>query len=407
MINFEQQILKKIKEMKENIIAFHQDIVRIPSENPPGKYKKISNFIESKFKELGLSTLTKRKNVIGTLKNGEGPALIVYGHMDTVPALEGWTRDPFGAELRDGKIHGRGACDDKACVTAEFFATKVLLELGIELKGTLNLLSVVNEETGGFNGAKYLVEHGYVAGDGCLLGDGRGGYPAFCSGGFALLTFDICGKTAHALNFPDLPPPYRNESSGINAIKKMIKVLNFLEHLQEEFLKTETKFPNFPGHPSKITTVNLSKILGGEKMSGVPDTCKLFCVLNTIPEQDVGSIKKRIENFVEKAKTEDPYLNLNVHCAFSFEPFITDTNTRIAKAVRKAMKITHGEEREFKMFQAANDGHFFAEQGIPTIMVGTGTHKNNVHAPNEFVHVEELLDTVKIFALTIYNFFSE
>ena len=406
MENIRQQILDKIDEMKEEIIKFHQSIVQIPSENPPGKYKEISEFVEKKFEELGLSTIIKRKNVIGTLERGFGPSLILYGHMDTVPIYDGWTKDPFKAELVDDKIYGRGACDDKACVTAEIFGTKALLDLNIPIKGKLTLLSVIDEETGGFNGAKYLVENKHISGDACLLGDGRGGYPASCSGGFALVSFETIGRKAHPLNFPDLPEPYRNESSGINAVKKMVKVLDFLEDLQNEFLRKETKYPNFPGHPSKVTTINYSRIQGGEKMSGVPDRCKLYCVINTIPEQDIESIKERINHFAEKAMAEDPDLKLNINFAFSFEPFITDLNSKIAKAVKNAVKKVFIEEREFKMFQSANDGHFFAENGIPTIIMGTGTYENNVHAQDEFIKVDELIETTKILALTILNFFS-
>ncbi len=102
---------------------------------------------------------------------------------------------------------------------------------------------------------------------------------------------------------------------------------------------------------------------------------------------------------------EDPYLKLNIHFAFSFEPFITDPTSKIANAVKDAVKMVYGEEREFKMFQSANDGHFFAEKGIPTVIMGTGTHENNVHAQDEFVYVKDLIKTTKIFALTVLNFF--
>ena len=181
------------------------------------------------------------------------------------------------------KIYGRGACDDKACVTAEIFATKALIELGIKLNGRLTVVSAIDEETGGYNGVKFLLDKNFITGTACLLGDGRGGYPAAYTGGFALVTFQIHGKKAHALSFPDIPI-YRNKLSGINAVQKMVKVMKFLTNLQEEYLKIETKHPNFPGHPSKVTTINLARIDGGKKMSSVPDNCILYCIINTIPD---------------------------------------------------------------------------------------------------------------------------
>jgi succinyl-diaminopimelate desuccinylase len=398
-------IINKIDEFKEEIIKFHQEIVKIPSENPPGKYKQISEFVKSKFEDLGLATISKRNNVVGTVETSEHPALIVYGHMDTVPAYDGWTiADPFSAKIIDGKIYGRGACDDKACVTAEIFAFKTLKELGFEIDGKLTLLASIDEETGGFNGANYLLNKGLISGDACLLGDGRGGFPAAYTGGFLLVNFLIKGKKAHALSFPDIPI-YRNEYSGVNAIQKMNAVMNFLSQLQAEFLKTESQYSNFPGHPSRVSTVNLAKIEGGDKLSVVPDKCLLYCIINTIPEQDIASIKTRIRKYVADTQNVDPDLDINVQFPAFFEPFTSSIDTKFAKSVQKAVNSVYQEQREFKLFQSANDGHFFHEKGIETIIMGTGNHKCHVHEPNEFVIIEDLLDTTKIFALTIFNYF--
>ena len=160
MNDLEQKVVDRIEDLRDEIIKFHQNIVQIPSENPPGKYKEVSEFVENKFKEIGLETLNKRKNVIGTLGNAENPSLILYGHMDTVPIYDGWTKEPFGAEIIDGKIYGRGACDDKACVTAEICATKTLIDLGIRLNGKLTLVSAIDEESLGYNGVKFLLDKG-------------------------------------------------------------------------------------------------------------------------------------------------------------------------------------------------------------------------------------------------------
>ena len=403
MESLEKAIIEKIEEMREQILDFHKQIIQIPSENPPGKYKQIAQFVHNKFEELGLKTFVKRNNVVGKYQKLTGPSLLLYGHMDTVPAYKGWTEDPFGGHIIDGKIFGRGACDDKACVTAEIFATKALLELGIKFEGSLTLISAIDEETGGFNGVRYLLDKGHINGDACLLGDGRGGFPAAFTGGFIMVTFMITGKKAHALSFPDIPK-YRNEFSGVNAIQKMVNVLNFLMQLQAEFLNKETKYPNFPGHPSKVSTVNIAKIIGGDKLSAVPDKCLLYCIINTIPEQDVESIKQNILEFVEKSRLSDPELDINVNFSISFEPFVSNTNSKFAKAIKNAIKIVYNEEREFKLFQSANDGHWFHEKGIETIIMGTGSHKNNVHAEDEFVSIDDLIDTTKIFALTAFNY---
>ncbi|MHA1689080.1 MAG: M20 family metallopeptidase [Promethearchaeota archaeon] len=148
MNEVEKKILNRIDETRDEIINFHQEIVRIPSENPPRKYKEIARFTCDAFNSLGLKTMIKRDNVIGEISGGEGPALIFYGHLDTVEAFSGWTKDPFGGELIEGKIYGRGASDDKFSVIAEIFATRALLEEKLKFNGKLILTAVIDEEMG-------------------------------------------------------------------------------------------------------------------------------------------------------------------------------------------------------------------------------------------------------------------
>ncbi|MHA1146858.1 MAG: M20 family metallopeptidase [Promethearchaeota archaeon] len=399
----EKLILDKIDSMRDEIIKFHQKIVQIPSENPPGKYKEVAKFVKNAMEAIGLETQVKRHNVIGKMETAEHPSLILYGHMDTVEVFKGWTKDAFGGEINDDKIYGRGACDDKSCVTAEIFATKALLELGIKLSGKLTVVSVIDEEMGGIKGAGFLVNKGIISGDACLLGDGPGGYPGAYFGGALFPSIVITGKQAHGMSFPDVKT-YRNEKSGVNAIHKMIRVLDFLNSLQEEFNSKETKYHNFPGHPSKISHINIGQIEGGTKISTVADKCIIQCGIHTIPEQNVETIKKKLEEFIETYKKEDPDLKINLTIPIAFEPQVMDINSDFAKAVQNSFETIHGEPREFKLFISTTDAHHFQEKGIITILAGAGTSETNIHAADEFIEIEDLINTTKIFALTTLNY---
>ncbi|MHA1106612.1 MAG: M20 family metallopeptidase [Promethearchaeota archaeon] len=400
----EDQILERIDNMRDEIIKFHQEIVRIPSENPPSKYKDVARFVEKKMSEIGLKTSIKRNNVIGEHHNGDGSTLIFNGHFDTVETFKGWTQDPFGAEIVGDKIYGRGSSDDKSSVTAEIFATQVLLEAGVDLKGKLIVTAVVDEETGGLRGAEYLLSSELVSGDACLLGDAANGYPFGYCGGTMYITITIKGKTAHGLAFPDLPPPYRNENSGINTIERMVKVMNFLLELKEELLKKTTNYPTSDGWGSNVSSINLAEIHGGTKITTVPDRCYLHLSVNTIPEQDVASIKKRLLDFVEKMKEEDPDLDIMVQIPIAMEPQVIDESSDFAKIVQKVAEKIHGEKREFKTLMPSTDAHWFQERGIPTILVGASARDNNIHAEDEFVYIKDLMDLVKMFALTALNY---
>jgi len=405
MNDVEKIVLDKIDEMRDEIIKFHQKIIQIPSENPPRKYKEIVKFTENKFKELGLKTLVKRNNVVGELRNGTGRTLILNGHLDTVEAFkEQWTKDPFGGEIINGKIYGRGASDDKSCVTAEIFATKALLDVGVKLNGNLILTAVIDEETGGLRGADYLLENGIITGDACLLGDAPCDYPFGYTGGTMYITFTTHGKQAHGLGFPDLPAPYRSKHSGINSIEKMVKIINFLLGLKEEFLKKETKYAQPEGWNAQVSSVNIAVIDGGNKITTVPNKCLMHCSINTIPEQDIESIKTRILNYVEELKKQDPNLNITVQIPIALEPQLVNEDSDFAKAVKNATKAVFKEERDFKLFLPSTDAHWFQERGIPTVLIGCTRGDNNAHAEDEFVYIEDLINTTKMYALTTLNY---
>jgi len=404
MENIEKIILDKIDDMRDEIVKFHQELIQIPSEVPPGKYRQISKFVAAKMEEFGMKTKIKRNNVIGEFGRENVASLILNAHLDTVSIYDGWTKNPHSGEIIDDKIYGRGSSDDKSCVAAEIFAAKVLLDAGVDLNGKLIVTAVVNEEIGGVGGTEYLVNEEIIKADACLLGDGPCEYPTAYCGGFFPIVFIIKGRRRHCLVYPDLKPPNRNKYSGINAIQKMLKIMNFLDDLQNELEKKETKYPTHPDLPSKISTVNFGSIEGGTSISSVPDKCTLHCTINVIPEQDVDSIESKILDFVEEMKKEDPNLNIEVQIPIKHEPSSSDINSSFANVVKNAFKSVYNEEREFKLFICSNDVHHFQLKGIETIMIGPLRGENNYHAQDEFVYIEDLINTTKIYAITALNY---
>ena len=404
MENKEKIVLQKIDEMQDEIIKFLQQIIQIPSEIPPGKYRPISKFIAAKMKEFGIDNKVKRNNVIGEIGKGNGRSLIFNAHMDTVEVFDGWTKDPHSGEIIGNKIYGRGACDDKSCVAAEIFAAKALLDLRIELNGNLTITAVVNEEIAGIGGAEYITNDEIVKGDACLVGDGPRNYPIAYVGGTLQISFTIKGIRRHNMAYPDLNPPNRNQYSGINAIHKMIPIIEFLKNLQQDIEKTETKYPLAPGMPSKVGSVTITKIDGGVSHSSVPDSCNLHCLVNIIPEMDLEAIKTKILTFAEEYKKKNPELYLLVQAPIFVEPLIADTNTEFAASVKKAYTSIFNEERDFKLFIASTDAHHFKRNGIDTLVIGTMRGDNNYHAQDEFVYIEDLINATKIYALSALDY---
>ncbi|MFW9875735.1 MAG: M20/M25/M40 family metallo-hydrolase, partial [Candidatus Thorarchaeota archaeon] len=204
--------------------------------------------------------------------------------------------------------------------------------------------------------------------------------------------------------FPDVPEPYRNEQTGINAIQKMVKIINFLLEMKKRLNQKETKYPLSPGFSSKVSDVNLAVIEGGTKISIVPDRCLLHTSINTIPEQDIESLKDEILEFVEKLKSEDPLLDIVVQIPIAYEPQVIGEDSVFGKAVKDAFKSMFNEERDFRLFIPTTDAHWFQERGIETILVGCIRGDNNIHAEDEFVYIDDLINLTKVYALTALNY---
>jgi acetylornithine deacetylase/succinyl-diaminopimelate desuccinylase-like protein len=404
MNDIEIALLGKIDDMKEEIIEFLQKLVRSPTEVPPGKYRDLSKVISAKMEEFGIKTKIKRNNIIGELGSEKGRNLIFNAHYDTVTVHDGWTKEPYSGEIVDSKIYGRGSSDDKSCVVAEIFAAKALLDIGVELKGKLLLTAVVNEEIGGVGGTEYIVNDEIIKGDACVVGDAPAAYPTAYRGGALQFSFLIKGIRRHAMCYPDLVPQYRNEFSGINAVHKMLPIMNFLMKLQEEFNTKETKYPVPLSLPKKVSSVEITKMEGGNAVDTVADYCNLHCMINVIPEQDIEPIRAKIFAFIEDLKKKDPDLDILVQNPISIKPQIADINSDIAKAVKDAFKTIYKEEREFKTFIPTTDAHNFQQKGIETILIGTIRGENNIHAQDEFVYIDDLINVTKIYALTALNY---
>ncbi len=202
MDDLKNSVLERIDSLRDEIIKFHQQIVQIPSENPPGNYEEIAIFTAIKMKEIGLEVEIRENNVVGKIENNNKHRLIFYGHYDTIKAFEGWTKDPFGGEVIDGKIYGRGSSDDKSCVTAEIFATQAILKTIPVFNGNLTLTAVGDEELGGLAGAKYLLHRKMVKGDACLLGDSPFAYPIGYCGGWNVSYLCYSRKSKSWYGFP-------------------------------------------------------------------------------------------------------------------------------------------------------------------------------------------------------------
>lgn len=273
-------ISQAVDDSADELIKLLQDLVRIPSVNPklsglePGGEAAVQDFLTPILAGIGCELdrwepLPGRPNLVGTIKgSGGGRSLGVNGHIDVVPVgdASAWPSDPFGGEIRDGFIWGRGSQDMKGGVAAMVHAATVLHRLGITLKGDLIIESVIDEETGG-PGTAATVERGYrpdfVI---CTEPTDLDIYPV--EGGLEWLRVTIVGKAGHsALRYRSVHAG--GQGDAVNALEKGMKVLAAVGELERAWAVRKVH----PLLPKGITTINPGAMAAGNGggKDGIPN----------------------------------------------------------------------------------------------------------------------------------------
>jgi succinyl-diaminopimelate desuccinylase len=176
----QEAVLKRVEEIGSEMISFLQELIRIPTVNPPGEHYVVNaELIGGKLREFGYQThyiaaegchehteQYPRLNVLGRMEGSRNrPCLHFNGHFDVVPVGEGWTVDPFAAVIQDGKLYGRGASDQKAGIAASIFAIEAIRRAGLRFQGTVEQSGSVDEESGGFAGVAHMAKLGWISDD--------------------------------------------------------------------------------------------------------------------------------------------------------------------------------------------------------------------------------------------------
>lgn len=399
-----QQVDDAIHANRADQIAFLQDLIRANSANPftpdtsdptePIEYQ-VARRIHAQLTAIGLVPEYKgvsdaRPNVIATLPgSGNGKSLILNGHMDTVTPNVYWTRDPFAAEIEDGRLYGLGALDMKASLSMFVYATKALLDAGITLGGDLILTFVVDEEPGGYSrfGSAYLLDNGLHAtaaivaepkNHNVTVGH-RGGYR------FRLTVYGVAVHTGMSA--------WERGEGGCNAITDMMAAIQALADLPLPFEVT----PAFPDRRPVITFPTL--IQGGTSINAVPDECIAYGDIRLLPGCDADCVERliheRLAAIPSLAYQLDRLLFVPAVELSPDEP-IVQTLVRHTRQVLGFTPTTLG-------CGPWNDGWMFMTRGIPTVC-GFGPNGSGAHGADEYVELDSLIETTQIVARAIMDF---
>ncbi|MFI9404513.1 M20 family metallopeptidase [Nocardia sp. NPDC052316] len=383
------------------LIEFTQHLVRTHALGEVGRGERaVAEFLLAKIREwdwaVELFDAGGRPNIVVTLTGGggPGPTLAFEGHMDVV--TEGdpdqWTVDPFGGEIRDGKLYGRGSADMKAGVAAMLYGARAL-QLSGPFPGRVRLLLLADEE-GMMTGAKAAVAQGFVQDvDGVICCEPEGDEVCPTSKGAIRLRVDFTGVMSHGAM------PWQ----GRNTLPAMARVLLGLEELEERLIE-EVGSRTSLGSPSITPTV----IQAGtaDQMNTIPGTSSLFLDVRTVAGVDHETVLKRIGECVDTAARERGIGSAVT--VIDDRPWVeTGSDTLLVTALVDAHEVVNGVRPVLGAVPGTTDGTILTHYGnVPSVVYGPGG-KWIAHMADEYVEVDDLKRYALTYAVAAHRFLHE
>jgi acetylornithine deacetylase/succinyl-diaminopimelate desuccinylase family protein len=371
----------------DGVVALLRDLVRVPSvngdEDGPARIvadRLVAGGIKARLDEVAPG----RPNVVAELGEGAGPTLLWNAHLDTVPVGNpaAWTADPFGAEIRDGKLYGRGASDDKGGVAVMAAAALAVACTG-GVAGRLRLAFVMGEETGHI-GTRAALQRGLTA-DLAVVGEWSGsGRVGVGYRGALWLTLETRGRTAHG----------SRPARGLNAIDMMTEqVLPRLKAMPMEFTRNPVFMIQEP-------TWNVGTIAGGVATNVVADHCRATIDLRIVPGQDPEAVLRQIRATLDGLRYpggEPAPVDIGVINAIG--PFHTPAEHPVVSTLAASIHDLLGTQAAYVGKTGVSDANVLAHEGrIPSVAYGPGNPSG--HEPDEYVETAELVNCARVLALS-------
>ncbi|KXB05762.1 hypothetical protein AKJ49_00155 [candidate division MSBL1 archaeon SCGC-AAA382A03] len=421
----EKKVLDLIDENEDEIVTLLRKLIKFKTITPDTEsnidreeHKNLISFVQSELEEMNFETKTWEvdpKNledfpgsginserdmsdmpiVTGELKTDQkGKSLILNGHYDVVPAgdSEKWSTDPFGAEIIDDKIYGRGACDMKGGIVAMLMAVRFIQLAGIELNGDLTV-EVVPDEESTCMGTLSCCQKGYKA-DAAIVPEPSGKNKAIIAvRGNQCGKITVKGRAGHA----DEPQPHWRDGGAVNAISKSVKIIQALEELEDDWRnRPDTQHEFLPAN-----TIVPTIIKGGDWVVKYPEEVQIKFDANFVPNS--GNPREEIKKKITNTAKTDPWMSENPP-EIDFETWFygaeISTKEPIYETVEDVFEELDRSLTPVGIGTLTDAIHLINYLDIPTISVGPGS-LDRAHKVDEFVSKEELINSTKAIALTI------
>ena len=411
-----ESVLREIEAREDQIVALTQDLIRFPTVNPPGEaYQPCAEYLGNRLAKHGFqveyvraegtpgdSDKYPRINVVARREGkSKGPCVHFNSHLDVVQTGAGWTVDPFGGVVKDGKVYGRGACDMKGGLAASVVAVEALLDSGLDLPGAIEISGTVDEESGGYGGVAYLAERGWFSKprvDHVIIPEPLN-VDRVCIGhrGVWWAEIETLGRIAHG-SMPFL---------GDSAIRHMSAVLEKIEH--ELYPALAARHSDMPVVPegARQSTMNINSLHGGEgeEFTGLPvpcvaDSCRMIIDRRFLIEETIESVQGEVKALLDRVAAERPSFKYKMRELFSVQPSMADRDGPVATAASKAVRQVLGKEAEIVCSPGTYDQKHVDRIGKlkDCIAYGPGV-LDLAHQPDEWVGIADMVNAAKVMAV--------
>jgi acetylornithine deacetylase/succinyl-diaminopimelate desuccinylase family protein len=374
----------------DRLVDATRALVAADSQNPPGRERAAVDVARGFLEGLGaelteVEPLPGRPSLIGVVGAGDRPTLIVNGHLDTVPFEAGaWTHDPLGGEVADGRIWGRGTADMKGGIAAAIEAVHVARRAcggADRLPCDVVFHLVADEETGGAQGTKVLLERGLIAGDACIDPEPTSMHVSIAERGLLQAAVTVTGVPAHASE------PHRGDSA-IERAARLVLALQGADYGEEHPLL---------GRPSS----NVGIIEGGTGINVVAERCTLKVDRRVLPGATAAGA---LESVRRKIETADPTANYELETLVFGEASELPADDAFLARFQDAYRSALGREGEIIGMQFTTDARFVRNQAlIPAVVCGPGD-LDQAHRVDESVAIDALVDATVVYAQLLASF---
>ncbi len=406
-----ERVVAEVDRSQDEIVRYTQDLVRIPTVNPPGQhYAAAAAYIGDDLNRRGYDVEYiaadgrpehtreyPRINVVGARRGSSGgPVVHLNGHFDVVPAGDGWTVDPFGGVVRDGRIYGRGVCDMKAGIAAAVFAIEAIGRAGIELPGAVEISGTVDEESGGFAGVAHLARVGRLAAartDFVIIPEPLN-VDRICIGHRGVYWFELTtrGRIAHG-SMPFL---------GVSAIDGMNDVIAAIQHeLKPKLAARSTAMPIVP-EAARRATININGIDGGQAVDGiqtpcVADRCRAVFDRRFLLEERFEEVHGEIGELVKRTLGPIEY---ELRDLMVVDPVRTPDGSPLVRAFDHAIGRVLGVKAQLVASPGTYDHKHVARiAGIRHCVAYGPGELELAHQPDESCRIADLTNATKVIAL--------